>query len=105
MTLEKFKKLQLAHRKRVLINTALVNAHCGLNHFIREIVTKHISKVVTELNYEHYMGMAQNRPLEFIDMCCGAVWNELKGGCYCGYSIGWHWDNRYKINPHSNYNG
>ncbi len=105
MNNKKFKKLFLANKKRVLITTALVNANCGLNHFIREIVTKHISRVVTDLNYESYMKMAQNDPLKFIDMCCGAVWNELKGECYCGYSISWHWDMRYKINPHSNYNG
>ena len=100
----KFKYLLLASKKRILINTALVNAHCGLNHFIREIVTKHISKVVTDLNFECYMKMAQNEPLKFVDMCCGAFWVENRGECYCGYSVSWHWDNRYKINPHSNYN-
>lgn len=96
------KAIVLANEKRIVITTTLVEAHCGLNHFIREILTKYLSKVITELNLKSYKEYMHSDPDRLIDAACGYYFCN-HGSIYCGMSINWHFSNRHAIVVHNNY--
>lgn len=89
-------KLALAKKKRILINTALVEAHCQYNIEVRDIVTKYVSNNVTELNYQSCMDMALGRSTQFIDMCFGWYWCKIST-IYKNYSVHYLFDRRFSL--------
>ena len=89
-------KLTLAKQKRVLIQTALVEAHCQYNIETRDIVTKYVSVNVTALNYQSYMRMAHERAIQFIDMCFGWYWSNISR-TYKGYGLSYLLDNIHSL--------
>lgn len=92
------KKLFLANKKRIAINTALVESHCQYNPDIRDIVTKYASHagVITEQNLAATMRWIHARPLEFIDAACGWFWVNVSR-TYKGKAISWIFDERHEI--------
>lgn len=97
----KFRKLLLAQKKRVAIQTALVEAHCAHNTAIRDIVTKYAShaSVITKDNYEATMRWIHERPQQFIDAACGWFWCNVAGE-YQGMTIAAIFDRRHEITAH-----
>lgn len=91
-------KLILAQKKRVAIQTALVEAHCQYNPDIRDIVTKYASHagVITEQNLEATMQWIHNRPLQFIDAACGWFWVNVSR-TYKGKAISFIFAERHAI--------
>ena len=91
-------KLILAQQKRVIINTALVEAHCQYNPAIREILTKYVSHdgIVTKENLEATKNWMRRNPLQIIDAACGWYWYNVSD-TYLGKTIGCHFDERHKI--------
>lgn len=82
--------------KRILIQTALIEAHCQYNIEVRDIVTKYVSNNVTELNYQSYMNMAHERPTQFIDMCFGWYWYKIST-TYKNYGVHYLFDRRFSL--------
>lgn len=89
-------KLTLAKKKRILIQTALVEAHSQYNIEARDIVTKYVSNNVTVLNYQSYMNMAHERPNEFMDMCFGWYWYNIST-TYKNYGVHYLFDRRFSL--------
>nr|DAD66666.1 MAG TPA: hypothetical protein [Myoviridae sp. ctPuP5] len=89
-------KFALARLKRMVIQTALVEAHCQYNIEARDIVTKYVSTNVTQLNFRAYMNMAHERPTQFIDMCFGWYWCNVSP-TYKGYGISYLFDLRTSL--------
>lgn len=89
-------KLALAKKKRILIETALIEAHCQYNIEARDIVTKYVSNNVTALNYQSYMNMAHERPNEFMDMCFGWYWYKIST-TYKNYGVHYLFDRRFSL--------
>lgn len=90
--------LILARQKRIIINTALVDAHCQYNPAIREILTKYICHPghVTELNLEATKNWMRRNPEQLIDAACG--WYSINvSKTYLGKSIICHFDERHQI--------
>ena len=91
-------KLILAQQKRVIIQTALVEAHCQYNPAIREILTKYISHegTVTEQNLKATKEWMHRTPLQVIDAACGWYWANVDR-TYLGKSIECHFNERYAL--------
>lgn len=91
-------KLILAHQKRIIIQTTLVEAHCQYNPAIREILTRYISHegTVTEKNLEATKRWMHRNPEQVIDAACGWYWVNVSS-TYLGKSIHCHFDERHQI--------
>ena len=96
------KAIVLAYQKRIVIETTLVEAHCGFNHFIREILTKYLSKVITEQNLDAYKECMHSDPDRLIDAACGHYFCN-HGSTYCGISLDWHFTQRHVLVVHNHY--
>lgn len=88
--------LQLGLKKRVLVQTSLVEAHCQYNVETRDIVSKYISNQVTELNYDSNMNMVRERPQTFIEMCFSWYWNNISK-TYKGFALSYLSDRRNSL--------